>query len=181
VTRAQELFTTEVTLPVLDPAELYGGKLVAAMDRQHPRDMFDVMHMLEGFSWQGRVLDCFVAYLASHNRPVHEVLFAKEKPLEPAFSGEFAGMTTEPVELSALERIQERLLAELPRQLTRAHREFLLSVVRTEPSFELLPFPHLSELPGLKWKLLNLGRLKSRSPLRFREQADELAAAFKRL
>ena len=76
---AQALFTTAVDLPVLASAELYGSKLVAAMDRQHPRDVFDVMHMLAQFGWRGDFVDCFVAYLAGHNRPVHEVLFAPLK------------------------------------------------------------------------------------------------------
>jgi hypothetical protein len=31
----------EVSVPSLEG--LYGGKLVAAMDRKHPRDLFDVM------------------------------------------------------------------------------------------------------------------------------------------
>jgi len=64
---AQDLFTTDITIPVLDTAELYGSKLVAAMDRQHPRDIFDVMKMVEHFGWQPTFLDCFVAYLAGHN------------------------------------------------------------------------------------------------------------------
>ncbi|MGH7072378.1 MAG: nucleotidyl transferase AbiEii/AbiGii toxin family protein [Acetobacteraceae bacterium] len=84
VSRAQELFTTDVTLPVLDLPELYGGKLVAAMDRQHPRDMFDVPQMQERSGWRSSFVDCFVAYLAGHNRPVHEVLFPNRLPLEPA-------------------------------------------------------------------------------------------------
>src|SRR5207245_1082980 len=75
---AQDLFTTEVVLPVLDTAELYGSKLVAATDRQHPRDIFDVMKMLERFGWQSSFVDCFVAYLAGHNRPMHEVLFPRK-------------------------------------------------------------------------------------------------------
>jgi predicted nucleotidyltransferase component of viral defense system len=71
VATAQDLFTTDVALPVLAPAELYGSKLVAAMDRQHPRDIFDVLHMLNHFGWQELFVDCFVVYLAGHNRPVH--------------------------------------------------------------------------------------------------------------
>jgi predicted nucleotidyltransferase component of viral defense system len=86
VATAQDLFTTDVAIPVLATPELYGSKLVAAMDRQHPRDIFDVLHMLDRFGWQGQFVDCFVAYIAGHNRPVHEVLFPKTKPLEPAFS-----------------------------------------------------------------------------------------------
>ena len=175
VQAAQDLFTTEIAVPVLETAELYGSKLVAAMDRQHPRDIFDVMKMLDKFGWQSSFVDCFVAYLAGHNRPVHEVLFPNKLPLEPTFTNEFAGMTREVVKLSALERVQEQVIAELPRALTAAHCDFLLSLVRAEPAWELMPFKHLQQLPALQWKLLNLQKLKSRNAARFTAQHDELA------
>jgi len=175
VATAQDLFTTDVTIPVLATPELYGSKLVAAMERQHPRDIFDVLHMLDRFGWREIFADCFVAYLAGHNRPVHEVLFPKTKPLAPGFSNEFAGMTREEVSLDALLVAQARLIADLPRQPTERHRSFLLSLVRAEPEWTLLPFPHLQELPALKWKLLNLVKLKKSDTTRFRAQADELA------
>jgi len=176
VATAQDLFTTDAALPVLATAELYGSKLVAAMDRQHPRDVFDVQHMLDQFGWQELFVDCFVAYLAGHNRPVHEVLFPKTKPLEPAFSNEFVGMTREEVSLDALLAVQARLIAELPQQLSDRHRSFLLSLARAEPDWTLMPFPHLQELPALKWKLLNLAEIKRRNSTKFQAQADELAA-----
>lgn len=72
VADAQDQFTTNVTVPVLEPAELYGGKLVAAMDRQHPRDLFDVHRMLAHPGLTEQTVASFVAYLAGHNRPVHE-------------------------------------------------------------------------------------------------------------
>jgi len=178
---AQDIFTTDITLPVLDTPELYGGKLVAAMDRQHPRDMFDVLKMIERFGWQPSFVDCFVAYLAGHNRPVHEVLFPKRLPLEPAFTNEFAGMTRDGVTLDLLEQTQERLIGQLPRALTTSHREFLLSLVRAEPAWDLMPFKHLQHLPALQWKLLNLRKLKSRDATRFLAQHDELSAKFKSL
>ena len=68
---------------------------------QHPRDIFDVLKMIERFGWQPSFVDCFVAYLAGHNRPVHEVLFPKQLPLEPAFTNEFAGMTRDATRFSA--------------------------------------------------------------------------------
>jgi predicted nucleotidyltransferase component of viral defense system len=178
---AQELFTTDVALPVLDTAELYGSKLVAAMDRQHPRDMFDVMKMLEKFDWNPTFVDCFVAYLAGHNRPVHEVLFPRKQPLEPAFTNEFAGMTREGVALAVLEQTQDQLMAHLPGALTASHRDFLLSLVSAEPAWELMPFKHMRHLPALQWKLLNLRKLKSRNASRFAAQHDELAEKFKNL
>ena len=181
ISTAQDVFTTDITLPVIDTAELYGSKLVAAMDRQHPRDMFDVLKMIERFGWQPSFVDCFVAYLASHNRPVHEVLFPKTLPLEPAFTNEFAGMTRDAVALDLLEQTQEGLIAQLPRALSTSHREFLLSLVRAEPAWELMPFNHLQYLPALQWKLLNLRKLKSRDATRFLAQHDELVAKFKSL
>ena len=176
VATAQDLFTTDLTVPVMATAELYGSKLVAAMDRQHPRDIFDVMHMLDQFGWQESIVDCFVAYLAGHNRPVHEVLFPKTKPLEPAFTNEFVGMTRDTVELDTLMQMQARLIKELPKQLTPAHRDFLMSLVQGEPAWELMPMQHLRELPALKWKLMNLAKLKKSSAKRFAAQTELLAA-----
>ena len=178
VATAQELFTTDLAVPVLATAELYGSKLVAAMDRQHPRDIFDVMHMLDHFGWQASFVDCFVAYLAGHNRPVHEVLFPTTKPLEPAFTNEFAGMTRDPVEMDTLMQIQARLIKELPQQLTSAHRDFLLSLVQGEPGWDLMPMQHLRELPAIKWKLTNLAKLKKSSAKRFAAQHQMLAERF---
>jgi hypothetical protein len=134
-----------------------------------------VMHMLQRFGWQPAFIDCFVVYLAGHNRPVHEVLFPKIKPLEPAFSNEFAGMTREAIELGTLVQWQARLLHELPQQLTRMHRDFLLSLVRVDPAWELMPMPHLSELPALQWKLMNLSQLKKNNVASFAAQHQVLA------
>ncbi|HEY4368635.1 MAG TPA: nucleotidyl transferase AbiEii/AbiGii toxin family protein [Steroidobacteraceae bacterium] len=171
---AQDLFTTQMEIPVLDESELYGSKLVAAMDRQHPRDIFDVMKMLEMFGWQESFIDCFVAYLAGHNRPVHEVLFPRKRPLEPIFANEFSGMTREPIELAVLQRVQDRLITELPTRLTDDHRAFLLSLVQADPRWDLMPFEHLEHLPALQWKLTNLTALRTRNRPRFEAQYEFL-------
>ena len=175
---AQDLFTTDLAVPLLATAELYGSKLVAAMDRQHPRDIFDVMHMLDRFGWQASFVDCFVIYLAGHNRPVHEVLFPKIKPLEPTFTNEFAGMTRDAIALDTLMQLQVRLVNELPKQLTAAHRNFLLSLVQGDPAWDLMPIQHLRELPALKWKLANLAKLKRSNAKRFEAQHQMLVERF---
>lgn len=175
VPAAQERFAASIELPVLTPAELYGSKLVAALDRQHPRDLFDVKLMLDtGHRWNEETLDCFVVYLAGHNRPMHEVLFPSLKPLGPIFENEFEGMTVEAVDLTALEAVRERMLRELPRALSARQREFLLSMARAAPDWTLLQHPHIEHLPALQWKLLNLEKLR-KSGKRFAQQHDELA------
>lgn len=172
---AQQMFAADIQVPVLADAELYGSKLVAALDRQHPRDLFDVQLMLDTHGWEESLLDCFVVYLAGHNRPTHEVLFPNEKLLEAVFKAEFEGMTFAPVQLDALQATRRRMLEELPRALLPRHCDFLQSMVRAEPIWSLLPYAHLEQLPALQWKLQNLYRLR-KNAAKFQVQHDELAA-----
>lgn len=171
---AQNTFFTDIELTVLHRDELYGSKLVAAMDRQHPRDLFDVMGLFEEGGLTSGVTECFVCYLAGHNRPVHEVLFANEVDMARPFANEFEGMTRTPASLETLLAVRRRLFAELPKALTARHRSFLLGLVRGEPDWELMSSPHLRDLPAIRWKLENLARLKHSNPAKFAMQAEEL-------
>ena len=177
---SRRLFTAEVQAPVLATAELYGGKLVAALDRQHPRDLFDVHCLLEGGGLTDEMVECFVAYLAGHNRPVHEVLFSRDQELALPFENEFRGMARNPVELPALVEARQRLRQELRSRLTDNHRAFLLGLVRGEPPWEAMRCRHLSELPAIRWKLQNLAKLKRSAPEKFERQARELSDGFGR-
>lgn len=146
----------------------------AAQDRQHPRDIFDVIKMRQKFGLPSDYVDCFVAYLAGHGRPVHEVLFGNDAPLMPAYESHFKGMTADEVSLDTLLKAREKMKAELRQALTPNHKGFLLSLVKLEPAWELMPFAHLKELPALKWKMLNLEKLKKAKPAVFRKQYDLL-------
>ncbi len=178
VKAASDLFTTSLTVPTLAVPELYGSKLVAAMDRQHPRDFFDVHGMFRRFGLQREIVECFVCYLAGHNRPVHEVLFSRDLDLTVIFENEFVGMERESVTLAELQAARERLRRELIASLTDAQKRFLLGVVAGSPPWDLMPFPHLVELPALQWKLQNLARLKKSNPAKFKLQAEELQKRF---
>jgi len=117
----------------------------------------------------------FVVYLASHNRPVHEVLFPSLRDVCQEFERNFSGMTVEPVELDALLAARERMVRELQQGLTADERRFLLSLVVAEPECSLLGIPHLDRLPGVRWKLQNLDRLKKANARKFTEQSATLA------
>lgn len=179
VQSAQEVFTANIRVPLLQISELYGSKLVAAMDRQHPRDIFDVQSMYSRFGLQAEIVSCFVAYLVGHNRPIHEVLFAPAKNIEALYHKHFVGMTRDPVELDVLLETQTELLHDLPRALTHNHREFLSSFVRLEPAWERMPFPNLRDLPGVRWKMANLDKLRTRDRARFEMQLKALDERFK--
>lgn len=173
--KAKETLLADLKLPVVSLEDLYGGKLVAALDRQHPRDLFDVMELFLHGGITPEIRRSFVVYLASHNRPIHEVLFPNLRDISSEYESTFKGMTTEPVELKALVSARERMIAELKAGLDAAEREFLLSLARNEPNWDLLGIEHLEQLPGIRWKLENLGRLAKANPKKLKEQAQELA------
>jgi predicted nucleotidyltransferase component of viral defense system len=176
VESAQDTFFTDIEIPVLHPDELYGSKLVAAMDRQHPRDLFDVLCLFNEGELTAEVIECFVCYLTGHNRPVHEVLFANEIDIAPAFANEFEGMTRDSVSLDELLEVRRRLFAELPAALTDAQRAFLLGLVKGKPDWSLVSCEHLQDMPAIRWKLENLSRLEQSNPEKFALQASELEA-----
>lgn len=174
--KTADLFSVALELPVLAPAELYGSKLVAAMDRQHPRDLFDVLKMFESGGLSDTAVECFVTYLAGHNRPTHEVLFGNEKDIAHEYHQHFVGMTTEPVSFDVLLEARARLREELSRRLTSQHKQFLTGLARAQPDWTLLQCSYASELPALRWKLGNLQTFSRRRPADFEKQAATLEA-----
>ncbi len=93
---ASDALLADLEIPVVSLEDMYGGKLVAAMDRQHPRDLFDVMQLFAHEGITPAIRRAFVVYLASHNRPVHEVIFPSLRNIRKDFDNNFSGMTTEP-------------------------------------------------------------------------------------
>jgi predicted nucleotidyltransferase component of viral defense system len=175
---ARDTLQADLEVPVVSLEDVYGGKLVAAMDRQHPRDLFDVMQLFAHEGITAGIRRAFVVYLASHNRPVHEVLFPSLRDIRQEFEHNFAGMTVEPVELDALLAARERMVREIQQRLTADERRFLMSLVAAEPEWKLLNVPHLEQLPSLRWKLQNLERLQKSDARKFAEQSDTLARLF---
>jgi len=172
--RAREALRAELMLPVLSVEELYAGKLVAAMDRQHPRDLFDVHQLYLSGGITPEIRRCFVVYLACHNRPIHEVLFPGLRDLTYDFERGFLGMTTEPVALDVLVEVRQRLTQELPSSLDKDECRFLVSLARNQPEWGRLGIDHLEQLPGIRWKVRNIGQLAEKNPTKYAAQADKL-------
>ena len=160
VPEAESLFEMSASVQVVSLADLYAGKLCAALDRQHPRDWFDVRLLLDNEGLSEPLRRAFVVYLACHPRPMAELLEPNSKPMGAVYESEFSGMTRDSVGLEVLENTQAELPKMLLSALTGGERRFLLSIKRGEPDWALLPIPHLSQLPALQWKLANIERLK---------------------
>ncbi|MGO8701567.1 MAG: nucleotidyl transferase AbiEii/AbiGii toxin family protein [Limisphaerales bacterium] len=159
VPRAVDAFGRSAAIRTLSLAELYGGKLCAALDRQHPRDLFDVHGLFQAEGITHEIRRALVIFLASHDRPMNELLNPNRQNLQQIFADQFEGMTLDPLPLAELENARERLIEQINRDLTNIEREFLLSMKQLAPKWDLLGIPGLDQLPGLQWKLYNLRKM----------------------
>lgn len=146
-------------IQVVSFADLYAGKLVAALDRQHPRDLFDVRDLLANEGIGDDVRRAFVVYMISHDRPMFEVLRPVLKPLDAEYARGFDGMTETPVALEELAQTRLTLIDEIVGKMPRAHRDFLISFERGEPEWSLLGLDAVADLPAVKWRQINLDKL----------------------
>ena len=168
---AQYQFGLSARMKTLAVEDIYGGKLCAALDRQHPRDLFDVRQLLADGGITPAIRRAFVIYLASHSRPMHELLCPNLVDLSPLYERQFSGMTSETVTLDELLQARQELIAYLPHALDSDERKFLLAIKSGEPEWDLLGFTGLEALPGLQWKLINIRKMDARKHL---EQIEAL-------
>lgn len=170
--KVEDQFSFAETL-VVSHDDLYAGKLVAALDRQHPRDLFDVRDLLAHEGVSDTLRQAFLVYILSHNRPAVEVLAPRRKNIEQEFQNNFVGMTTVPVRIEDLIATREEMIEIIVGQMPQAHREFLIGIERGDVRWQLVDLQEVAELPAVRWKLSNLDKV---SPDRRETFADNLAA-----
>jgi predicted nucleotidyltransferase component of viral defense system len=169
---AQKEFGMFAAATVVSHGELYGGKICAALDRQHPRDLFDIQQLFDREGLTDEVRLGFLAALLGHSRPMHELLRPQFQDQRSAFAGQFAGMAIAPYSYDDFEETRERLVREVHAQLRDDDRALLLSIKRGEPDWSLYPLAGLKDLPAVQWKLANIERLKRQ----VKKHASQLAA-----
>lgn len=157
-------------------ADLYAGKLVAALDRQHPRDWFDVRALLANEGIDAQLRNAFVVYLISHDRPMAEVLAPMRFDMSHEFAHGLLGMTEIPVSLEDLAQTREELIAEIVGRMPDAHRCFLVSFKKGIPDWSLLDVPHAKTLPAVRWKLENLSRMDAQKRAQFIARLEAVLA-----
>lgn len=153
----EEFGFAETSVVHLD--DLYAGKLCAALDRQHPRDFFDVRGLLDNEGISDTLMDVFMVYLISSNQPISKLLQPNLIDIERIYAEQFVGMPIEPMPLEILEKTRAELIRTIRSKLTQKHRDFLIGFKEGNPDWSLLPFEKIEELPSVKWKMLNLEKM----------------------
>jgi predicted nucleotidyltransferase component of viral defense system len=169
--KAQDLFELSIEARTLSFEDLYGGKACAALDRQHPRDLFDIDLLFKNEGLTEKIRKAFIVYLISHSRPMVELLNPRWSDLRQAFEKEFQGMVAEPITAEELKSIGERLASRLRKEMTEEERRFIVSVKEGEPQWDLLRVPGIENHPGVQWKLQNIRRM---APTKHREALQKL-------
>ncbi len=154
--------------------DLYAGKLRAALDRQHPRDLFDVKPLYENEGITDDLFRAFLVYVASSNRPPHELLNPNLIPLANVFEAEFSGMTVDAVSVAELKQVRARLIEDVQSRLIDSAAQFLRTLVRGEPDFDAVGLPSAANLPAVQWKVRNILKLRDTNPEKHAVQCESL-------
>jgi hypothetical protein len=159
--------------------DLYAGKLAAALSRQHPRDWFDVGLLLDADRLDGALWRTALVYFAVSPKPIAELLRPGDpKDFTSVFDSQFRGMSANPVTAEDLLRVRATLLERIPALIDPAARDFIISMEREAPDFDLIGLPAAAQLPGVRRKLQNMAR---RSPAKREADYRQLMATLERI
>ncbi|UXZ53399.1 nucleotidyl transferase AbiEii/AbiGii toxin family protein [Halomonas sp. 7T] len=162
---------------VLSFADLYAGKLAAALSRQHPRDLFDIGLMLEDERADATLWQTFLVYLACSPKPAWELLAPREPvDFEAIFDSHFKGMTAKPVTVVQLLENRAHLLRWISKKLDKPSCDFLWSVEDEQPDFALIELEGVAALPGVGRKLQNLTRRSKAKRQADRHELEQVLA-----
>ncbi|WP_323028277.1 nucleotidyl transferase AbiEii/AbiGii toxin family protein [Gelidibacter japonicus] len=169
--KAQEEFDVFCAVPVVPLGQLYGGKICAALDRQHPRDLFDIKYLLQNEGFTDEIKKGFILFLLSSNRPLHEMLHPNFIDQRETMVNQFEGMSPEPFTYVDFEKTREELVNVIHQNLTDKDREFILNFGKGTPDWSIYDF---ERFPAIQWKLQNLIKLKNNNPSKYDGSVSDL-------
>ncbi len=169
--KAQNEYDAFVAIQVVPFGQLYGGKICAALDRQHPRDLFDVKYLLESDGFSEAVKQGFLLCLVGSNRSIHEILSPNLLDQRAAMQNQFEGMSSKEFTYEEFEATRNQLISVVNQSLTLEDKKFLLSIQDLKPDWSLYDF---SYFPAVKWKLKNLLNLKNQNPQKYKDYFEIL-------
>ena len=175
--RAEEEFDKFCEIRTVSAGQLWGGKLNAALERQHPRDIFDVKNMLQEIGFTEEIKQGFLFFLLCGKRPINEVLNPNFTDQRMIFGSQFSGMANEEFTYAEFEKIRKDLVTLIQKSLTNSEKDFLLSFASGNPNWKDFNY---SKYPAIKWKLLNINKLKQENPIKFNENGSKLEDLWER-
>lgn len=172
--KAQDMFNMTCKARIVSFSQLYGGKIAAALSRQHPRDLFDYKYMEIGSF--DKVKNGLMLALLGSDKPIIESLQPNPVSQKEALENQFKGMSDIPFDYPDFESARKELKKQVNDNLTQTDKEFILSFEQGTPEWEKCCAGDLSQYPSVQWKLKNIGKLKETNPAKFKQGVDKLKA-----
>jgi len=169
--KAQIKYDAFCAINIVSNGQLYGGKICAAMDRQHPRDIFDVKQLLKDEGFNKEVKEGFLFRLLSADRSIQDVLFPNLQEHRLAMMNQFTGMSDELFTYEEYEQVRETMVKKVQGSLTAEDKFFILAFKNGSPDWSIYNF---ESYPSIQWKLLNLEKIKSSNSSKHKELYDSL-------
>ena len=179
--RTQETFDRFAEMRIMPMGQLYGGKICAALDRQHPRDLFDIKYMLESLGFNDDIKRGFLLCLLSSDRPIHEMIRPTPVDQRDTMTNHFIGMTEKPFSYDQFEETRRALIEAINTGLEDSDRSFLVSFKEGQPAWEKYGYADFEKFPALQWKLQNIQKLKETNPTKHAEQLASLKERLERI
>ena len=173
--KAQEVFDAFCEIKVVPDAQLFGGKIIAALDRQHPRDLFDIKYLLDENHIDDLIKPGIILCLLSSNRPIYEILNPSRTDQRQAFEKQFKGMSDEPFSYVDFEETREKLIIRINELLNDEDKQFLLNIKKLSPQWDLYDFMNF---PAVQWKMKNLEVFKEKNEDGYNKAVRRLADFF---
>lgn len=173
--KAQEEFSLFCEANVVPLTQLYGGKIAAALSRQHPRDLFDVKYMDIPLS---KCREGLIFCLLGSDRPIHESFAPRLIDQREAMDNQFAGMTDIPFTYEEFEDTRTKLINDVKSLMTDADKKFLISFESGQPEWNGYEFEYFKDYPSVQWKLLNLKKLARQNSQKLQEEVEKLWNVF---
>lgn len=174
--KAQEDFGMYCKARIVPLEQLYGGKIAAALSRQHPRDLFD-FHYMEADKIDGLKRGFMFALLGS-DKPVIESLSPHKINQQKTLENQFRGMTDIPFAYENYENARKQLIVFINSMLGEEDRAFLIGFEEGKPHWENYAYNGFQDFPSVQWKLLNINKLKTQNPEKHRQEVERLKAHF---
>ena len=169
--KAQNEFSLFCEAKIVPLTQLYGGKIAAALSRQHPRDLFDVKYMDIPLDESREGL---IFCLLGSDRPIYESFAPSLIDQREAMENQFTGMTDIPFTYEEFEETREKLINDVRSLMTDADKKFLISFESGQPEWDGYEFEYFKDYPSVQWKLLNLKKLAKQNPQKLRLEAEKL-------
>ena len=173
--KAKSEFRLSCKAQIVPLTLLYGGKIAAALSRQHPRDLFDIKYMDLPLS---EVREGLLFCLLGSDRPIHESLSPALIDQHEALANQFIGMTDVAFSYEEFEATRIKLIQDVNALLTDADKRFLISFEQGNPIWENYKFAYFKDYPSIQWKLVNLAKLKKQNPAKLESEVEKLKNCF---